>query len=279
MKRHLVSLLFIIMVHISLTAGGVVSLLPSITDMVVELGAADRLTGVTRYCIIPDRTGLTRLGGMYDLNVEALLKLNPDLILAYRGGERTLAPLTEAGIRVRFFSINTLADVFSTYQDVGSELGVEEKAQIQLDRVRGLLHPLLLERVPRVLVILGSEGLERGPVYVAGRSIYGEIVTRLGGINPVAGPAAYPSLGREGLLTLKPDLVLLLTEYKVSEPAKTGMLSLLQPPHKPSIINIYGETAMHPGPSLFQLVPMIRNLMEAYASDPKADLSGHLVIR
>ena len=279
MKRYLVSLLFIIMVHISLIAGGVVSLLPSITDMVVELGAADRLTGVTRYCIIPDRPGLTRLGGMYDLNVEALLKLNPDLVLAYRGGERTLAPLAEAGIRVRFFSINTLDEVFDAYREVGKELGMLEKAQAQVLRVTDMLHPVPLASLPRVLVILGEEGLERGPIYVAGRSIYGEIITRLGAVNPVEGPAAYPSLGREGLLTLRPDLVLLLTENKVSQPAETGMLSLLQAPHKPSIINIYGETAMHPGPSLFQLVPMIRNLMEAYASDSKADLSGHLVIR
>ena len=149
-----------------------------------------------------------------------------------------------------------------------------------MDRVKASLEPVSLEQSPAILVIMGEEGLERGPVYAAGRCIYGEIITRLGGTNPLKGAAAYPSLGREALVTLHPDLVLLITEHRVAEPADTGMLSLLGTKDRPvSIINIYGETALHPGPSLFQLIPMIRNLMESYAADPGTELSEHLVIR
>lgn len=267
--------LFICFIQAPLFAGGVVSLMPSITDMVVELGAADRLTGVTRYCIIEDRPGLTRLGGMYDLNVEALLKLEPDLVLAYRGAERNLAPLTDTGIRVRFFGINTLEEVLATYQEVGRELGRETTAAKQVEQVRHLLHPMTVTPTPRILVVLGEEGLERGPVYVAGRCVYGEIIDRLQAVNPVNTPAAYPSVGREGLLALEPDLVLLITEHKVPDPAATGMLSLITGKKHLSVINVYGDKAMHPGPTLFQLIPEIRNLMEQYAENPEADLSRH----
>lgn len=275
MMRMLTACMFSLLVHASLTAGGVVSLMPSITDMVVELGAGDQLTGVTRYCIIDDRPGLTRLGGMYDLNVEALLKLDPDLVLAYRGAERALAPLTDAGIRVRFFGISTLEDILTTYREVGAELGREAAAAKQVEQVRQLLQPMTVTPVPRILVVLGEEGLERGPVYVAGRCIYGEIIDRLGAVNPVKTPAAYPSVGREGLLSLKPDLVLLITEHRVPKPADTGMLSLINGNGHLSVVNVYGDRAMHPGPTLFQLIPEIRNLMERYAADPEADLSGH----
>jgi len=260
--------------------GGVVSLLPSITDMVVELGAADELTGVTRYCIIDDRPELTRLGGMYDLNVEALVRLKPRLVLAYRGSERTLAPLIDNGTSVHYFAINTLKDVLDTYLEVGRLLGKEDRAREQVDRVMKSLSPVSFSRSPVMLIVMGEEGLERGPVYAAGRCIYGEIITGLGGTNPVDGAAAYPSLGREALVSLHPDLVLLITEHRVAKPGETGMLSLLRTGDRPvSILNIYGETALHPGPSLFQLIPMIRNLMESYAADPGTDLSKHLVIR
>ncbi len=271
--------MFSLLVHASVAAGGVVSLMPSITDMVVELGAGDRLTGVTRYCIIADRPDLTRLGGMYDLNVEALLKLNPDLVLAYRGAERTLAPLENAGIRVRYFGINTLEDILTTYREVGKELGRETEAARQVEQVRDLLQPVTVAPTPRILVVLGEEGLERGPVYVAGRCVYGEIIHHLGAVNPVDSPAAYPSVGREGLLSLKPDLILLITEHKVPDPTATGMLSLINGNGHLSIVNVYGDKAMHPGPALFQLIPEIRDLMERYAADPEADLSGHTRIR
>ncbi|RLE19816.1 MAG: hypothetical protein DRJ08_07825, partial [Acidobacteria bacterium] len=58
-------------------AGGIVSLLPSVTDMVVDLGSANRLVGITRYGVVPAGISVTRLGGMYDLNVEAVLRLKP----------------------------------------------------------------------------------------------------------------------------------------------------------------------------------------------------------
>lgn len=278
MKRYLVIVLAALFLTTGIHARGVVSLLPSLTDMVVDLESADQLTGVTRYCIIRERPGLTRLGGMYDLNVEALVKLEPDLVLAYRGGERALAPLSSAGVRVRFFAINTLEDVLSTYLAVGRELGKEELANTRVNQVRRLLQPVRMAHPPRILVIMGAEGLERGPVYAAGHSVYGELVSRLGADNAVVGPAAYPSLDREGLITLHPDIILLITEHKVEEPAETGMLSLLSIGDSPSIINVYGATAMHPGPSLFQLIPNLRTILEAYASDPIADLSRHLVL-
>lgn len=278
MRRYLFIALTWLLITTCGYARGVVSLLPSLTDMVVDLKAAEQLTGVTRYCIINNRPGLTRLGGMYDLNVEALIKLEPDLVLAYRGGERTLAPLSTAGIRVRFFAINTLEDVLNTYLEVGRELGKTDQAKLRVDQVRRMLQPVQMDQPPRILIIMGAEGLERGPVYAAGQSVYGELITQLGAVNAISGPAAYPSLDREGLIMLHPDLVLLITEHKVEQPEETGMLSLLQIGDAPSIINVSGATAMHPGPSLFQLIPNLRTTLEAYASDPVADLSRHLIL-
>ena len=59
----------------------VVALAPSLTDVVVALGHASRLVGVTRYDDGPEVAGLARVGGFLDPNPEAVLALDPDLVL------------------------------------------------------------------------------------------------------------------------------------------------------------------------------------------------------
>lgn len=62
----------------------VVSLVPSTTESVFELGAGERLVGRTRYCTEPAGAvdGVTRVGGTKNPDRERLLALSPDLVLA-----------------------------------------------------------------------------------------------------------------------------------------------------------------------------------------------------
>ncbi|HSN91361.1 MAG TPA: helical backbone metal receptor, partial [Anaeromyxobacteraceae bacterium] len=59
----------------------VVTLAPSLTDVVVALGRADRLVGVTRHDDAPEVSGLPRVGGFLDPNPEAVMALEPDLVI------------------------------------------------------------------------------------------------------------------------------------------------------------------------------------------------------
>jgi ABC-type Fe3+-hydroxamate transport system substrate-binding protein len=82
----------------------IVSLVPSLTDSLFDLGAGDRLVGITDYCIPPeaDQAHLVRLGGPKSPDVEAILELKPDLILANReeNEPQTIKALEDAGLRV-----------------------------------------------------------------------------------------------------------------------------------------------------------------------------------
>ena len=62
----------------------VVSLVPSITESLFDLGLGKTLVGITDYCIYPETqlAGLPRLGGPRSLDIEAIFKLNPDLVIA-----------------------------------------------------------------------------------------------------------------------------------------------------------------------------------------------------
>src|SRR2546423_15447822 len=91
----------------------VVTLAPSLSEIVLALGARDRLVGVTRFDDDPRTRGVPRVGGYNDPQPEAVLALHPDLLLAEpapenRGAVETLARL---GVPVEAFPLATVASI------------------------------------------------------------------------------------------------------------------------------------------------------------------------
>ena len=95
-----------------------VTLAPSLSEIVLALGAGDRLAGVTRFDDDPRTAKVPRIGGYNDPQPEAVLAVKPDLILAEpapanRGAVETLARL---GIPVDAFPLATVAETLWRYQ-------------------------------------------------------------------------------------------------------------------------------------------------------------------
>jgi ABC-type hemin transport system substrate-binding protein len=82
----------------------IVSLVPSLSEALVVLGLGDRLVGVTAYCVEPPGAfeGLARIGGTKDADVEAILALAPDLVIANQeeNTARVVGRLAERGVAV-----------------------------------------------------------------------------------------------------------------------------------------------------------------------------------
>jgi iron complex transport system substrate-binding protein len=89
----------------------IVSMLPSLAEMVCELGACDRLVGVDDYANWPAQVrGLPRLGGLEDTNIERVITLKPDLVLL-ASSSRAVGRLEALGIKVATLEPKTLADL------------------------------------------------------------------------------------------------------------------------------------------------------------------------
>ena len=262
-------------------AGGIVSLLPSVTDMVVDLGSANSLTGITRYGVVPEGVSAERLGGMYDLNVEAVLRLKPDLVLAYHGAETRLKPVSDAGIPVEYLKINTLDEVIASYLRVGQLLGKAELATKRVAQLESLLQPAEtpVEKVPSMLVITSEGGMNASRIFVSANSFYGNLLHRLGARNAVDSQVAYPSLSLEGLLDTNPDIIILLSEKK-EQITNCGEkpFSFLKACRNKAIFNVVDPKMMHPGPIVFQLVPILKRILKAYADHSTALLPEHIEI-
>ena len=115
----------------------VVTLAPSLSEIVLALGAQARLVGVTRFDDDPRTLKLPRIGGYNDPQPEAVLAVQPDLLLAEpapenRGPVETLARL---GVPVEAFPLSSVANIEDAIAGIAHLLGVPERGRALRERL------------------------------------------------------------------------------------------------------------------------------------------------
>ena len=123
----------------------IVSLAPSITEMIYFLGLDDRLVGVTRFSYFPEQAREKPKVGTYtDINVEKVVTLNPDLVIATADGNRRadVEMLEEAGIPVYVLNPRRVTKILDAVERAGEICGIAHRARERVASLR--------ERVERV---------------------------------------------------------------------------------------------------------------------------------
>ena len=110
----------------------IVSLVPSQTELLYDLGLNDEVVGITKFCIYPDEwyRKKQRVGGTKQLNIDAIRALNPDLIIGNKE-ENTQEDIQalEAIAPVWMSDIYTFDDALKMIEQVGEIIGKEEEAE------------------------------------------------------------------------------------------------------------------------------------------------------
>ncbi|MBP6717511.1 MAG: ABC transporter substrate-binding protein [Rhodoferax sp.] len=196
-------------VHLAKPPQRIVSLLPSLTESVCELGQCARLVGVDRYSNFPQSVrSLPQLGGGLDPNVEMIVSLKPDVVLmakSSRAGERFEA----LGLKVVALEPKTHADVQRVLLKLGQVLEVPDAARIwrAIDAGVSAAAQSLPASVGGTKVYFE---VNQGP-YAAGESSFiGQTLTRLGVKNIVpAKLGPFPKLNPEFIVRANPDVILI----------------------------------------------------------------------
>jgi iron complex transport system substrate-binding protein len=186
----------------------IVSLLPSLTELVCALDQCQRLVGVDRYSNFPASVrALPQVGGGLDPSIEAVVALKPDVVLmaiSSRAGER----LQALGIKVVALEPKTHADVRRVLEKVGALLGVIDAQRVWRVIDAGVsaaaqsLPPAA--RNTRVYFEVNN-----GPYAAGEASFIGETLTRLGVKNIVpASLGPFPKLNPEFVVRANPDLIM-----------------------------------------------------------------------
>ena len=186
----------------------IVSLLPSLTETVCELGHCQRLVGVDRYSNYPDSVrALPQVGGGLDPNIEAIVALKPDVVLmatSSRVGER----LQSLGIRVVALEPKSHADVKRVLEKIGQVLDVPDAQRVWRVIDAGVLAAAqsLPASVKNTRVYFE---VNRAPYAAGETSFIGETLTRLGAKNIVpASLGPFPKLNPEYVVRANPDVIM-----------------------------------------------------------------------
>jgi len=205
----------------------IVSLLPSLTESVCALGACARLVGVDRFSNWPEsvRT-LPQLGGLEDAQIERVVALKPDLVLAAPSA-RAIERFEGLGLKVLVLESRDRADVRRTLDVLARVLAAAPQAAAVWSRIERD-ERLAVERVPshwrgrRVYFEVDATPYAAGP-----GSFIGETLAQLGLENIVPnelGP--FPKLNPEFVVRAQPDLVIAQHANLAEMPGRPGWAGL-----------------------------------------------------
>ena len=191
----------------------VVSLAPSITEIIFALGQEDLLKGVTTYSNYPPAAlMLPKVGSYIRLDLERIVALKPDLCIAIKDGNPKAAADRLTALNIPVYAVNPLdiETVAQTVIEIGGLLNAEEKARdlaeqmhTRVRRVKNLVAKTTHR--PRVFFQIGIAPI----VSVGSDTFINELIVLAGGENLAAGSAAYPRFNREQVLSLAPEVIII----------------------------------------------------------------------
>lgn len=186
----------------------IVSLLPSLTETVCALGACDRLVGVDDYSNWPESVkALPHVGGLEDAQVETVVALRPDLVLAATS-TRSVARLEALGLQVLAIEPRSLADLRRTITRLDQALGTGQGAALQARLDQELAGaPALVPAAARGLRVYFE--VSEAPYAASDASFLGELLARLGAVNVVPGALGpFPRINPEFVVRANPQVIM-----------------------------------------------------------------------
>lgn len=190
----------------------IVSLLPSLTESVCELGECARLIATDSFSNWPESVqGLPKAGGLEDVEVEQVVQAKPDVVLLAHA-PRVLDRLRSLGVVTFEFDSDTYPDIARNITTLGMLLGVPDRAKALNARIEQSVAEIAAQtreklggRAPLVYYEVDS-----GPYGAGPESFIGEELKRLGARNiltPDLGP--FPKLNPEYVVRANPDVILI----------------------------------------------------------------------
>jgi len=191
----------------------VVSLAPSITEMVFALDRGHRLQGVTTYSDFPpEAVKLPKVGSYVHLDLEKIVALKPDLCIAIKDGNPRMIAQRLESLKIPVYAVhpNNLETIMKTVLEIGTLLNAKNRANqlvqnmdLRIQKVKSLVTKATHR--PRIFFQIGVSPI----VSVGTQTFIHELIVIAGGTNLAAGPISYPRFSREKVLSLSPEIIII----------------------------------------------------------------------
>jgi iron complex transport system substrate-binding protein len=193
----------------------VVSLAPSITEILFALGQGNKVVGVTEYCDYPPEALEKRvIGGYATPSLEAIVRCTPDLVALLEEHQDLRGQLDKLGIPYVTVNHINIVGIKSSIAALGKTLGAEAQAKVIFDDMDRRIERIqtLTKDKPRSRVLLsvgrhGGEGVQS--LFIAGPgSFFDDLISIAGGENVYEGTVPYPSISAEGAVQMDPEVII-----------------------------------------------------------------------
>lgn len=258
----------------------IVSLLPSLTEMVYAVGAGDQVVGLTKHCTYPPETANATVVGGYvpaSMSFEQIIALRPDLVLAagdFQG--QAVEQLRGLGLRVESVAARDVEGVLDGLRRVGELTGHAENGERvasdleqELDQFRRRYGELPWEARPRVFYEVWHEPL----MTAGGRSFISQLIELAGG------HSLFHDTDREYFQVSFEDVVARRPELILGAEIDGGMGNLQLLAEQPGwrdlpavrdgrVFGIDGDVISRPGPRLGEALKLIEAHLHGAAKEP-----------
>ncbi len=192
----------------------IVSLVPSITELLFDLGLENHVVGRTKFCIHPGEkvTKVPTIGGVMGFNYHRIEEIDPDLVLGSKeeNGEQEIYELAKL-LPVWVSDVNNLNDALEMISSIGTICGVESRAEELIQKIKEAFETL--HQIPED-VVSAAYLVWRNPLYTVGKGTFTNDMLRRAGIKNVFADKekSYPVVNEKEIRDRKPDYIFLPSE-------------------------------------------------------------------
>lgn len=189
----------------------IISLVPSQTELLCDLGLADKVVGITRFCVHPKNKFLStpRIGGTKNLDFDKIAALQPDLIIGNKEeNEREQIERLKENYPVWMSDIFTLEDAFEMIMQVSEMLGQNTNGQNIVKKIKSGFAQINKAQKPRKVAYF----IWKKPYMLAGKNTFIHHMLSQMGLENCTDELRYPEITLEQLKVLNPEVIFLSSE-------------------------------------------------------------------
>lgn len=250
-------------VTISVIPQRIVSLAPSNTEILFALGLGDKVVGDTEYCNYPEAAKTKpKVGGFSTVDVEKVVSLRPDLVLATQIHDKTTIPALEnLGITVVALSPHSPNEVLDNIKLVGKITGQDKEAAELIKSLSGRIKAIVdktqklsPDQRPRVFYVTWHD-----PLWTAGTgTLTNDVISQAGGQNIASDITGDKTIDLETVISRDPEVIIVSVgmgtgqdlpwQYIKSEPRLKNTQALISG----RVYKIDGDLIDRPGPRIVE---------------------------
>ncbi len=210
-------IIVVILITFSFSKERIVTLSPSINEIVYALGAGDEVVGNTKYCTFPQASLLvTKVGGYFNPNLEKIIFLKPTIVIMQQNNYKLSLYLNKLGIETKVVKIDRLHNIKSSILTIGELINKKQEAEKIVDDINRSLTAIEgIVSNKKILIVIGHNSSLTKQIFAVGQNLYfNDIINRSGNRNALQSKReGQPILNLENIIATNPDIVILLAPF------------------------------------------------------------------